>query len=424
MLSRLSFNTTKVFLFFVFVFILGKGSQFFIPIFLSNLLDPINYGAIEFAMSVGLIVVSIISLGSSAFISRSIVKKESWIDLNIVKLYLGVMSFLLITISIFLHFINGFPLIKISLAFSSIILLQGAISAELKSNSRRNSAIIVDVTLWITIFVWAFLYTSYKETIFNSNDSLFQIIFIHNVILLALFIRSIDFIGISTPRNPFRYFNEGSKIVIMMFISSIVATSGRLIVGNNFGLEAVGQYSSLYRISIVPIIAHQMIMLFFYRTSFSKKKKHFVYLGNSVFVIISVISLLVWLIASHFSIHLGQAFDGNLRSNPIVFSALMAIVPFWSAISVNELAYSQNVKSSMPLFYSLFYVVLAFFVIVFVVPPSDLDTASVSIAIIIIGYCFLNSISLDKAGVSISKLPIYLCLPVIIGLLYLLNLKF
>ena len=298
----LSIRALKVFLLFIFVFALGKGSQFFIPIILSNILDPFQYGSLELAMSVGLVVVSIASLGSSAFISRKIVKKEMWINLDLVKFYLALVSVLLMALSIFMHFMNNSSFIKISLSFSSILLLQGAISAELKSNSKRKSAIIIDVMLWATILAWAFLYI--YDAVSNINESLIYILLVHEIILLIFFTNSINFSKIKPMQSPFRYFNEGLNIVVMGFISTIVATSGRLVVGNNLGLVAVGEYSSLYRISVVPIIAHQIIMLFFYRTSFSKSRKSFIYLGTSTFILISFISLLTWFLAFYFSPYL------------------------------------------------------------------------------------------------------------------------
>lgn len=419
----LSLRAFKVFLLFIFVFALGKGSQFFIPIILSNLLDPVQYGSVELAMSVGLVIVSVASLGSSAFISRSVIKKETWINLNAVKFYLAGMSVVLIVSSLFMHNMNSSSYVKISLAFSSILLLQGAISAELKSKSKRNSAIIVDVMLWASIITWAFLYIF--QAVSDPSNSLLWLVFAHQLVLLIFFFRSIDLSKIRLPLSPFRYFNEGSKIVVMGFISTMVATSGRLVVGDNLGLAAVGEYSSLYRISVVPIIAHQIIMLFFYRTSFSKSRKQFIYLGTTTFVIISFISLAAWFLASFFAPYLGSAFEASLQSNPVAFSALMISVPFWSAISVNELAYSQNVKSRVPLFYSLGYALLAYLSISYLVVLPDLESVSVSVSLIIIGYYFVSSLSLDKVGVTIARLPIFLSVFVLIGLFsYLLNSTF
>ena len=96
----------------------------------------------------------------------------------------------------------------------------------------------------------------------------------------------------------------------------------------------------------------------------------------------------------------------------------MISVPFWSAISINELAYSQNVKSRMPLFYSLVYVLMAYLCINYLVMPSNLDAASITVSIIIIGYYLISSLSLNNVGVTIARLPMLLSPFVLLGLLF------
>lgn len=399
----LSLTASKVFLLFIFVFVLGKGSQFFIPIILSNFLDPTQYGIVELSMSAGLIIVSIASMGSSTFISRSIIKKEGWINLDAVKFYLAGLSAVLLVLSIVMHVMNTSVVTELALAFSSILLLQGAISSELKSKAKRKSAIIVDVMLWATVLASAFIYIF--DAVSELFNSLLWLASAHYAVLFIFYVKSIDFFKIRSSLSRVRYFKEGSKIVIMGFVSTLVATSGRLVVGDNLGVAAVGEYSALYRISIIPIITHQIIMLYFYRMSFSKSRKQFIYLGNFTFVIISFISLIAWLSASFFAPYLGLAFENSLRSNPIVFTTLMISVPFWSAISVNELAYSQNVQSRIPLLVSLSYVSLAYLMTSYSMVDANLDSVSVSISLMIVGYYFINSLSLAKVGVTVPKLP-------------------
>ena len=393
----------KVVMLFVLIFALGKGSQFFIPIILGNVLEPELYGAIELSISFGLIIISISSMCSSSFISRCIIKEEGWINLDAVKFYLAGLSTVLLIVSIVMHVMNNSVVIELALAFSSILLLQGGISSELKSKAKRKSAIIVDGMLWATILVWAFIYIS--EVVSGFFSSLLWFAFTHYAVLFIIFVKSIDFSKIRLSLSVIRYFKEGSKIVIMGFVSTLVATSGRLVIGDNLGVGAVGEYSSLYRISIIPIVGHQIIMLYFYRMSFSKSKKQFIYLGNFSFVMISCISLIAWLSASFFAPYLGLAFEKSLQSNPIVFTTLMISVPFWSAISVNELAYSQNVQSRIPLLVSLSYVSLAYLLTSYSMLDANLDRASEYISLMTVGYYFINSLSLAKVGVTVPKLP-------------------
>lgn len=419
MRKRLSLAAIRVFILFLFVFALGKGSQFLIPIILSNLLDPTQYGIVEISMSAALIIVSVASMGSSAFISRSIVKEESWISLDAVKVYLVGLSAVLMLSSIFMHVIGSSVVTELVLAFSSVLLLQGAISSELKSKAKRKSAIIVDCMLWGTLLSSGFIYIF--EAVSELGDSLLWLASAHYAVLFVIFSKSIDFVKIQTSVIDSRYFKEGYKIVIMGFVSTLVATSGRLVVGDNIGVVAVGEYSALYRISIIPIIIHQIIMLYFYRISFSKSRKQFKYLGNFSFVTISCVSLAVWLLAPFCATYLGSAFENSLRSNPVVFSALMISVPFWSAISINELAYSQNVQSRVPLLISLSYVSLAYFMVSYSMVAANLASVSVSISLMIIGYYCVNSLVLNNVGVTIARIPMFFSMFVLIGLfLYLL----
>lgn len=419
MRKGLSLAAIRVFILFVFVFILGKGTQFFIPIILSNILNPSQYGIVEISMSVALIIVSVASMGSSAFISRSIVKEEGWISLDAVKLYLVGLSVVLMLSSILIQVIDSSVVTELVLTFSSVLLLQGAISSELKSKAKRKSAIIVDLMLWGTILFSGFIYIF--KPVSELGDNLLWLASTYYAVLFVIFFKSIDFVKIQSSVIDRRYFKEGYKIVIMGFVSTLVATSGRLVVGDNIGPAAVGEYSALYRVSIIPIIVHQIIMLYFYRTSFSKSRKQFIYLGNFSFITISCISLAVWFFAPFYATYLGEAFENSLRSNPVVFSALMISVPFWSAISINELAYSQNVQSRVPLLISLSYVLLTYFMVSYLIVAPNLASVSVIISLMIIGYYCVNSLALNNVGVTIAKVPMFFSMLALIGLfLYLL----
>jgi len=410
----------KVLVLYVFVFFFGKGSQFAIPIILGNVLNPDQYGAVELSMSVGLIIISVGSMGSSAFISRSIIKEERWINLDAVKLFLVGLSAVFIVSSLLMHCMNSSVVTKLALAFSSVLLLQGAMSAEFKSRAKRKSAIIIDIALWTTILIWAFLYVIWGRG--EAYTSLLWLVFFHYLILLILFCKSIESLKLPSLLSVGRFFSEGSRIVSMGFVSVLVATSGRLVVGDNLGLSATGEYASLYRLSIIPMIAHHLIMGYFYRMSFSESRENFVYLGTISFVIISILSLVTWLLAYFFAPHIGLLFESSLRAHPMAFCALMISVPFLSAISINEIAYYKNVKSLNPLLCSFSYVLLAYLMISYSMVVTNLDSIGVSIALMIIGYYLVNSLSLAKIGVTIAKLPILcsICM-VIILLSYLLK---
>ena len=386
------------------VFFIGKGCQFIIPIILGNFLKPEEYGLIEFSMSIGLLTVSVVSMGSNAFISRAIVKKERWIKLNDVKLYLLLISSVLTLFFLFLHLINSLEILKYSLAFSAVLLLQGGLSVELKSRAKRESAMILDIILWLAILLGVLLY--YFKLVSGLFNALLLIILSYYTILAISFLRSIQFKDFSFNLVSSLYFLEGPKIVIISLIGTLVATAGQLIIGNSFGISAVGEYSSLYRIAIFPIIIHQIIMIYFYRTSFSPSREQFLLLANTVFLIVLLVSLISWTIADFLTPFLGSAFAMSYKTYPVAFTAMMISIPFWSATSVNEIAYSQKVSSIYPVLSSIIYLIAIYVVTTFFVDFDSLENAAIFISLVIIGYYLINSLCLISAGVKIAKIPI------------------
>ena len=401
--------------FFLVTFLITKGSQFFIPVVLANILPREVYGSLEVAMSSALIILSVVSLGSTAFISRRLIQNESWISLSVIKFYLILVTIVLVGLSFLCEFLSVFPTLKLALIFCAVLLLQGTVSTELKSIRRRNASLIIDVLLWLALLVWAFL--TYSIDLFHTSSYSFWFIALY---FIALFIKVGSAIKppiIPNWRTGVRYIKEGLNIVVMGFSGAVVASGGRLIVGFGIGDEAAGNFSALYRIAIFPIVFHQLIMLYFYKDSFKRDHERFKLLGASVFWIITIISVLFFF-ALHYSYSFfGEAFSSNFIDYPVAFLALMLTIPFWSATSINELAYYKEADSSFPNLVSATYILAVFLVTIYLISFDDLSFAASLVAIFVIGYFVINSLSLIRVGLPVAKSPIFAGMLVIVGLL-------
>ena len=250
-------------------FFFGKGMQFIAPLILANILTLQQYGKIEFAMSVSLSIVSIASFGAFTFIPRSIVQKEKWISKNLIYAYLLVISFIFILLSLILNNSEPSKLFKIIFIFSGILLLQGGLSATLKSQQRRSLAMVLDSMLWIAILISSL---GIAAQIFSINgSSLYMVCMTYFTILVIFIWKNIDQAHIFKGNLNIRYFKVGARIIIIGFSSVAIAVSGRFLAGLVFDLEQVGHYSALYRVSIIPIICHQFIILYLYRYAYLSK---------------------------------------------------------------------------------------------------------------------------------------------------------
>jgi len=401
--------------FFLITFLITKGSQFFIPVVLANILPREVYGSLEVAMSSALIILSVVSLGSTAFISRRMIQNESWISLSVIKCYLIFVTIVLVGLSLLCEFLNVFPTLKLALIFCAVLLLQGTVSTELKSIRRRNASMFIDVVLWLALLVWAFL--TYSIDLFQTSSYSFWVIALYFIALIIKVVSSIKSPIIPNWETGARYLKEGLNIVVMGFSAAVIASSGRLIVGFGLGDEAAGDFSALYRIAIFPIVFHQVIMLYFYKDSFKRDSERFKLFGASIFWVVTIISILFYFSAHYLYSLLGEAFSRNFIDYPIAFLALMLMVPFWSATSVNELAYYKEADSSFPNLVSAAYILAVFLVTFYLISFDDLSFAASLVAIFVVGYFVINSLSLIRVGLPVAKSPIFAGMLVIVGLL-------
>jgi O-antigen/teichoic acid export membrane protein len=411
-------SSVTVMILFLTAFALTKGGQFFIPIALANILPREVYGAVELAMSMALVLLSIVSFGTTAFISRRIIENEAWINLSLIRLYLVIISVLLFSCSVLFYFLDNAINSSMVFLFCAVLLLQGTISTELKSKQKRKTSLFVDVLLWVLILLWAFV--NYSQKLVEPSYSLW-LITLYFFVLLIKISTAINLYDLKGFQRWKKYIKEGLNIVLMGFIGVLVATSGRLVVGFGIGEEAAGNYSSLYRIAIFPIIIHQVIMLYFYKKSFEKDSKQFKLIGSSVFWIITSISITFFIISHYVHPFFGDAFNTNFINYPIAFLALTLSVPFWSASSINELAYYKDANSIFPLIISISYISICIFITIFIVSLKSLEVAAIYSSILVIGYFLVNSLSLIKIGLPVAKSPLAAGSMVIIFLLFMIS---
>lgn len=337
-------------------FLLGKGTQFFAPLLLANILSVEQYGLLEFAMSIALAMVSALSMGTFTFIPRQIVQQEEWISRNALYRYLIVVSLILIIVSYFFGSDSPPNATQLSLLFCGILLLQGGLSATLKSFQKRSMAMILDSILWVVIILSVWIpFTGTKSSI---DATLLISCGVYFFLLTYLIWRNKDRNEEVKKSFNFQYLSAGIKITIIGFCSVAIAVSGRSLVGLIFNVEQVGLYSSLYRVAILPIIVHQFIILYLFKHAYESQDKKFSNFGSLVFLCTSFSALMVWLVVPYCDFVFGLAFENSMSSNADLFLLLLVNCPIWSAIAINELAYGKFTNSNKVIFPSIAFIVL------------------------------------------------------------------
>ena len=341
---------------FAVAFLCGKGIQFIAPLLLANILSVEQYGLIEFSMSIALAMVSLLSMGAFTFIPRKILQKDVWISRNAVYRYLVLVSLILIILSFFFSSESPPSATQLSFSFCGILLLQGGLSATLKSFQKRSMAMILDAMLWIVILLSA--WSIFARTNSSIDSSLLISCAVYFCLLTCLIFRSKDRSEEDNKKLNLRYVSAGIKITVVGFCSVAIAVSGRFLVGLIFSVEEVGFYSSLYRVAILPIIAHQFIILYLYKYAYKAQDRKFSNFGSLVFLCTSICALMLWVVMPYSGFIFGLAFENSLSSNADLFLLLIVNGPIWSAIAVNELAYGKFANSNKVIFPAIVFVVL------------------------------------------------------------------
>lgn len=398
---------------FAFAFFIGRGSQFFIPILLGLLLASTVYGLIEIAMAFALNIVAVFSLGFNALLPRSIVRREQWVSANLIYSYIFIVSLSLLALSIFLSI--WYEIASIALAFASVLLMESSYSSKLKSNGQRSFAILNDALIWFLILFWAVI----NETLDIGKDSFLRTIWFAYLVYASLYLKNINFKAWSpiTSSEIYKHIKSGIKIILIGISSSLVITSGRIIMSTYLDLETFADYAQIYRFTILPLIIHQFCVIFLFRKLYSGNIKLFEDYSSKIFALVILFSATL-AFGLYFISALETPFKTFLEKYLLIFIICLCIVPFWGGIAINEISFSQNTSSIYPILFSLIYISAFSALIFFLSIEKNILNLSIIHLLFVCSYHFINSLTLKFARCPVSLTPALLSFIISVFLSY------
>ena len=252
-------------LFFIIAFLFSKGSVFLAPLFLSKIISVKNYGVIEYALSIGMILASILNFGITSaypfyYLKRKYKTIYSGFDLH--GLITSLFSFCLLIIGWNLD-LNTKGLIAILLMYllsnqqyhSSILKSKGAIISSTLMDS------IIYFLLWILTLIYAFNLFSFLVT-----DTFLVILLIYYVIIFCYRL----FIFIKADKHHilkklYKIIGYGRHVLLSGFLIMFITMFGKISTEHLIDTESVGIYSFYLRIGSLVVVFHQFFNIAFFK---------------------------------------------------------------------------------------------------------------------------------------------------------------
>ncbi|WP_425045270.1 oligosaccharide flippase family protein [Primorskyibacter sp. S87] len=328
---------------FLWGFAAARALLFFSPILLSNLLPLERYGQLELAQSFAAIGAIVVCFGLTGTVPLIRLRDEiegRWDTLLLLLTGLGGGCLLLaLGTAIGLGTLYAVPV----LVFLGIgvLMLQGLWATSLKSDGHSTRAVFVEAGFWAVAVTGAgvIVLSGNRLPIGTISFALFLYAAALLTVTLTQFRQSRE--GACTLADLKRNIALGLPLMVTSVLAVVITSSGRLLLGQISGVEAVGLYAVLYRATTLPLVGHQVLTIGFFRQLFSwsdeilRKRASVIVLG------VTTMALSFWLLEPHLGWLLGQRFTETFTVYRTEGLILLVQTILWSAIALNDLINSR-----------------------------------------------------------------------------------
>jgi O-antigen/teichoic acid export membrane protein len=332
------------FLLFILAFGLVKSNTFLSPLLLANTISIEEYGSIEFALSIGMILAAFAHLGIGTSYPFFNLKRDRK-DNNAIIIFHGILIAMtglfwgiFIITSNFIEFKYGLGL-QILLVFASQLIL----SIIYRTNKKSIFAIIIDGSLYIPLLLYGLLVLmEYEYSIIVLN----YLYILYQLILLIIYVFEWKLAeGKVTKEAYLEVLSFGGVIVICGVFSVSLTMGGRLLVEHFFSEATIGYYSFYYRFATAVMLLYQALTVYFFKDIYvmemSKLDKYF-----SIFVaIITLLGLALWILVPLMLIDYIPLLSNSFEEYKVLYLLLCFQMPFWISMALNEnIVYRENLS--------------------------------------------------------------------------------
>jgi O-antigen/teichoic acid export membrane protein len=345
---KISEHKPEIKKYFLFILLFGilKLSTFLAPLLLSNLVvDRVDYGLIEYSLSLGMVLVTFLNLGlSGAYPYFNIkLKKEGFKSIFYAHSFFII---LFVILGAVLELLNILQLkYFLSLLIGGIVALQMLYSSILKSNEVIKVAIVVDAGLYLVLNVFnILLWCGFSFSI----PLLITLLLSYIVILMAIYIRKF----LKNPKFISENYVTAIKFGLPLILSGflIIGLTGiaRIIIEYFLGLEEVAIYSFYFRIAGVVVMIHQIINIAFFKKIYEAEPKILDKYFSAFIIAITLISSFLWWVVPIFTINYFELLQETYSSNKLLYFILSIQMTYWIGLALNEnIVYRENLASKL-----------------------------------------------------------------------------
>lgn len=346
---------------FLFTFGLARGALFVAPIVLSNLLSPADYGVIEMAQAFASVSVPLLALGMGSVVPLALVLKRenlSWAAILLHHLGVGVA---LAGLALILMAAGAGVVLWLSILALAVLMLQGLWSVSLKSYGRGETSLLMDAGFWCSLTIAGLLAFGFSLPDQQRWEWAVGALMLYLLMLIGLTYGALA--RVRQPSQPLHYretLRAGLPLMAGTLLSTLATMSGRLGMGVLSSPEVVADYAVLYRATMLPIVAHQVLMVSGFRLIFELPPAM---LQRRLSLMVGLVAACVAGFAafsSLFGFALGPRFMATFAAYRVEGLLILAQCVLWSAVPLNDILAARHNTASLMMRCTVFYLVVAF----------------------------------------------------------------
>jgi len=259
---------------FLLAFALGKGSAYFGPLLLSQIMTVQDYGSAELGLSIGLIGAQLLSLGVPGAIPQLVlIRKENHVLdlLFFVTASIGVIGLGGAAVA---YAVSG-PLLHV---FAGVAIAgagaQVAASVYYRANGRRFGILVADnLALYTFLIVGALVFLILRQV------PLWAMIVGCGSIALGFTVFALAGLARTIRPRFFAAHADARKMGFFMMVNSLVyftiVSSSRILVGWFLSVEAVSVYSVCFRVAGAIFLVHQLVITAYFTRLYESSAEWF-----------------------------------------------------------------------------------------------------------------------------------------------------
>ncbi|MGZ9710858.1 hypothetical protein ACXX82_08615 [Glaciimonas sp. GNP009] len=339
-------------------FMFARGTLFFAPIALANLLPIRSYGTVEWAYAAASFGASITAIGTGAALPLITLNKAVKGTMSGILAHHIVVVLMCVALICGALLLNGGIALQMAALLVSAVALQALWSIHLKTCGKGEASLLLDAGLFALM-----AFTAAAVNYLHLLDSLFwlacavaaYVFCLLSVTAIALFKRLYagEVVAYQT------ILTLGFPLMLGAMVTIAATTSGRLVIGYLGGPLLTADYAILARAAALPIVAHQIVLVAKFRHLYTLQDKEMERVISFILGMVAFSVVGLWVVSPFFSWMLGPAFAKAFQSYTLPALWILSQSILWSGISLNDTINTRKQAMHKVLPWSVLFLVIS-----------------------------------------------------------------